>query len=544
MSNNQTKYSVQTTNDSFLKKGDTIQNIYRVESDPKFGGMGRVFRVHHTGWNVDLAMKQPRQELFQTEQQKEAFIHECDVWINLGLHPHIVSCYYVREIDGTPSIFAEWMNGGSLKEAIHSGTLYKGSTKEVLKRILDISIQFAHGLHYAHEQGIIHQDVKPDNLLLTADGTAKVADFGIANAKAKISDMNLNSFVGGTMVAQGNAYTPAYCSPEQKNNNELTRRTDIWSWAVSVLEMFMGECLWQDGTVAGRAFKDYFGSERISIPDNLKDLLENCFLEDEADRPHDFGNIEDELSLIYQNEIGSIYPRSEPKTASLTADNLNNRALSYLDMGKPEKAEKCWEEAIKVNPNNVRSQYNYGLHLWKSAKIDDMEAIRRLTSISTKDENYYYCLAKLQLARADAESAINIINEAIPIYGETEELKKVLDDAKEMIANDLDGRCIRTFVGHLDEVSSVCFNTDGKFALSGSKDNTIKLWNTKTGKCIRTFIGHTKIIYTVCFSPDNKFALSASGDDTMKLWNIETGDCVLTMTGHTKWVYSACFSSE
>jgi hypothetical protein len=83
-----------------IEKGNTIMGLYRIESDPIMGGLGRVFRVHHTGWKVDLAMKQPKREVFQTQQQKDNFKEECRHWINLGLHPNILSCYYVREIDG------------------------------------------------------------------------------------------------------------------------------------------------------------------------------------------------------------------------------------------------------------------------------------------------------------------------------------------------------------------------------------------------------------------------------------------------------------
>ncbi|MDR3142036.1 MAG: protein kinase, partial [Tannerellaceae bacterium] len=181
-----TENNAVSAEDVLIEKGATILGLYRVESDPIYGGMGRVFRIRHTGWNVDLAMKQPQKKLFQNEAQKQDFIHECDAWINLGLHPHIVSCYYVREVGGIPSIFSEWMDGGSLKGAINNGTLYDGNNETVSERILDIAIQFARGLHYAHEQQLIHQDVKPDNLLLSKTGEAKVADFGIANARAML----------------------------------------------------------------------------------------------------------------------------------------------------------------------------------------------------------------------------------------------------------------------------------------------------------------------------------------------------------------------
>ena len=173
-----------------ITKGTSLIDTYEVVSDAIKGGMGNVWKVHHNGWNTDLAMKRPQPKFFAegSEKRKEAFIHECESWINLGLHPNIVSCYYVRDISGVPTIFSEWMENGSLKNRIDDGTLYEGTEKEVQARLLDIAIQFARGLHYAHESKdhLIHQDVKPDNLLLTKNWEAKVADFGLAKARTQL----------------------------------------------------------------------------------------------------------------------------------------------------------------------------------------------------------------------------------------------------------------------------------------------------------------------------------------------------------------------
>src|SRR5207237_662269 len=132
-------------------EGDVILDLYKVMGVLGEGGMGQVYRVHHRNWNIDLAVKSPKPDFFQTERQKEDFIAECETWINLGLHPHIVSCYYVHTMGGSPRVFAECVEGGSLKDWIDSGRLYEGGPVKVLERILDIAIQFAWGLQYAHE---------------------------------------------------------------------------------------------------------------------------------------------------------------------------------------------------------------------------------------------------------------------------------------------------------------------------------------------------------------------------------------------------------
>ena len=374
------------------EKGQTILDTYTVESSPIHGGMGSVWRVHHKGWNVDLAMKRPQAKLFQSERQKENFILECEAWINLGLHPNIVSCYYVREIDGVPTIFSEWMENGSLENHIQKGTLYTGSEQQQQERLLDIAIQFARGLHYAHEQGLIHQDVKPDNVLLTEDWDAKVADFGLAKARAQLTVLegeNTSLDAGATVMAPSGGYTPAYCSMEQMDGKPLTRRTDIYSWAVSVMEMYLGERLWDNGVVAGLSCQDYLCETRVPVPDALRELLAKCMAIEAEERPHDFAELEDELKKIYRAATGSDYLRPVPTAAADTADSLNNRALSYLDIGKSEEAARLWETALKLSPNHPDSTFNRGLFQWRSGKINDVDFREQLMLYNKNNNNAF-----------------------------------------------------------------------------------------------------------------------------------------------------------
>jgi len=379
-----------------IKKGDTILDTYRVESDAIEGGMGSVWQVRHTGWNVDLAMKRPQPQCFSTEKSKADFIRECEAWINLGLHPNIVSCYYVREISGTPSIFSEWMDGGSLESAIQKGTLYTGTEREQRERLLDIAIQFARGLHYAHEAGLIHQDVKPDNVLLTNECEAKVADFGLARARAVLTiyegDPSTREFAdsGKTIFSPSGGYTPAYCSMEQMDGTELTRRTDIYSWAVSVMEMYIGSRPWANGVVAGLSCSGYFKQARVPIPEALEALLAQCLKSEPENRPHDFAEIEAKLNEMYEAETGSPYPRPVPKAAADTTDSLNNRALSFLDLGKPDEAEKCLLQALAKDASNPEAIYNRALLSWLSGKADDEAALRALSVIRLPERQKNY----------------------------------------------------------------------------------------------------------------------------------------------------------
>lgn len=375
---------------SVIRRGDTLAEIYQVLSDAHKGGMGAVWKVTRREWpDISLAMKRPKPDFFQTEKQKADFIRECENWINLGLHPNIVTCYYVSEIDGVPTIFSEWMENGSLEEHIREGSLYDGTKEAVRERLLDIAIQFARGLHFAHLNGLVHQDVKPDNLLLTREWDAKVSDFGIARARSLATalegDWTQPEFdIGTTQMAPGGGMTPAYCSPEQAARQLLTQRTDIYSWAVSVLEMYLGYKPWShngiySGPMVGIVCRDYFEMcTEHPIPEALRELLVGCLEQNPDQRPHDFEQVEAELLRIYRNETHKNYPRDSAEGIAVTADSLNNQAVSYLEIGQDDNALRCLEKAHSIDPNHAETMYNRALFEWRKGICTDMEVCRRL----------------------------------------------------------------------------------------------------------------------------------------------------------------------
>ena len=573
-----------------ITKGTSLIDTYEVVSDAIKGGMGNVWKVHHNGWNTDLAMKRPQPKFFAegSEKRKEAFIHECESWINLGLYPNIVSCYYVRDISGVPTIFSEWMENGSLKNRIDDGTLYEGTEKEVQARLLDIAIQFARGLHYAHESKdhLIHQDVKPDNLLLTKNWEAKVADFGLAKARTQLL------FEGAAHIAPTGGYTPAYCSFEQFLGKPLTRRTDIYSWAVSVLEMYIGKRPWKRGLDAGRNYSQYLNQVRNVVPQSLKDLLAECLAEKEEDRPHDFAVIEEKLKQIYREACSSDYPREDSDAAADTADSLNNRALSYLDLGKAEEAERLWEEAIEKKPDHLPSAFNRGLYQWRRAEIDDEELLRRITEAGKgnteqirvwKDKlekergisincNYrgagntvgdfshgshaaYMGTVSVAITK-DGSKAFTLADRVLQgwnvktgdcSFEQTIGEKKIVDCQKLMVVSS-DSSCVAFTDLH-----------DGRSIIGNPLANTTTLIiaSAENGTLLHKIEkAHYVPINGLCFHPDGRSVYTCTNDHTIIKWDVRTGKCVrelhsdellisaITIRRDGKMLYSVCGDSK
>ena len=359
-----------------IEKGNTVLDTYKVLSDAISGGMGSVWRVHHQSWNTDLAMKRPQPRFFAEggDAKKKQFIEECENWINLGLHPNIVSCYYVREIGGVPTIFSEWMDNGSLKDCIQDGSLYKGTEAEIQERILDIAIQAARGLQYSHENGLIHQDMKPGNLLLSKDWDAKVADFGLAKAKSNLGDSE---------TAKTSGYTLAYCPKEQSNGGKPEKWMDVYAWALTVLEMYAGKRLWETGVEAKKKFDTYKGQCKIAVPVEVYILLKSCIKE----KRDGFEDVINQISAAYQSKTGQRYSREAAKAAD-TADILNNQALSFIDLGMTDKAEQLLKQSAEMDGSLFLYHYNYALLRWNSRTISDKAFVEYLKYHADNSELY------------------------------------------------------------------------------------------------------------------------------------------------------------
>ena len=106
------------------------------------------------------------------------------------------------------------------------------------------------------------------------------------------------------------------------------------------------------------------------------------------------------------------------------------------------------------------------------------------------------------------------------------------------------GQCLKTLKGHSEYIYSVAFSPDGRRIVSGSNDKTIKIWDANTGQCLKTLKGHKNFVLSVAYSPDGTKIVSGSRDNTIKIWNANTGQCLKTLKGHSSWVNSVAYSPD
>ena len=196
---------------------------YQILEDIASGGQATVYRVWDTETGSILALKVMHPHLSRDASYVERFHREASMAASIK-HPNIIRIFEVGEEDGSHFMSMEY-----LPDSLHS--LIEAQGKLPLNRAVNIAYQLCQGLQAAHERGIIHRDIKPQNILLASDGTAKLTDFGIARA-ADLSTMTRTGMVMGT---------PHYMSPEQAKGLRVDIRSDLYSLGIVLYQMLTGE---------------------------------------------------------------------------------------------------------------------------------------------------------------------------------------------------------------------------------------------------------------------------------------------------------------
>jgi serine/threonine protein kinase len=206
--------------------GKTISH-YKILDKLGEGGMGVVYKAKDIKLDRVVAIKFLPQHLTTESVEKERFVHEAKAASALS-HTNVTTIHEIDEFEGQTFIVMEYCEGKTLRQIVEKETLS-------IKKVLDIAIQICEGLTIAHEKGIVHRDIKSDNIMLTPRGQVKIMDFGLAKLK------------GATKLTQSRTTlgTASYMSPEQAQREEVDHRSDIFSFGVVLYELLTGQLPFQ-----------------------------------------------------------------------------------------------------------------------------------------------------------------------------------------------------------------------------------------------------------------------------------------------------------
>jgi len=266
---------------------------YEILASLGAGGMGEVYRARDTRLGRDVAIKALPAEFSQDPERLARFEREAKLLATLS-HPNIASIYGLEEVAGARYLVLEFVEGETLGARLVRGAL-------PIDEAIDVAKQIAAGVEAAHENGVVHRDLKPGNAMLTPMGGVKVLDFGLAKSGAADRASSATNLAASPTMSFAPTRvgvilgTAAYMSPEQARGRHVDRRTDIWSFGCVLYE-----CLTGRQAFAGETVSDLIARILEREPDwsalpaattlRLRELLQRCLRKDARERLRDIGD--------------------------------------------------------------------------------------------------------------------------------------------------------------------------------------------------------------------------------------------------------------
>jgi len=289
-----------------LTAGSTFAGRYQIIEVLGKGGMGKVYRALDKKLNEEVALKLVKPEIASDKKTLERFSNELKIARKIA-HKNVGRMYELMEEKGTHFITMEYVPGQDLKGLIkQSGQLAAGTAVNIAKQVCE-------GLAEAHELGVVHRDLKPQNIMIDKEGNSRIMDFGIARS-LKAKGITAEGVIIGT---------PEYMSPEQVDAKETDQRSDIYSLGVILYEMVTGRVPFEGDTPLSVAVKQKTETPEdprklnSQIPEDLSRVILRCLEKDKGKRYQNAGELHSELDKIEKGipTTERIVPKRKPITS-------------------------------------------------------------------------------------------------------------------------------------------------------------------------------------------------------------------------------------
>lgn len=496
---------------------------YEILEELGRGGMGVVYRARQVGLNRIVALKMILSGAHAGDVAIGRFRIEAEAVARL-LHPNIVQIYEIGEVDRLPYFSLEYVEGGALDRRL-SGAPMKPAAAAALIATL------ARAIHAAHRAGVVHRDLKPGNILIAADGTPKISDFGLA----KRLDSKEGNTQSGSVLG-----SPSYMAPEQASGQTklIGPLADVYSLGAILYELLVGRPPFRAATPLDTVMQ-VVTSEPVppsrlqpGLPRDLETICLKCLQKEPGRRYPDAQALADDIGRFLSGEpiiarpAGAVlrmakWVRRRPAVAALTAAVLMVATVGFAGVvwqwkraeRQKDRAEQQKERAErqKLRAEDQRAK---ALSLSALAQRETERAEKALSSLETEKAKEDAQLYAAHVALAQQEWFANNVSRARELLAESPTSYRGWE------WNYLSNLCQAdklTLRGHGNWVMRVRYSADGKSIATLSTDQTARLWNAETGVLLKTVSTRGDLIG---ISPGADIAATADGSKVL-LWDLQ-----------------------
>jgi WD40 repeat protein/tRNA A-37 threonylcarbamoyl transferase component Bud32 len=554
-----------------------LRNRFRVISVlSDEGGFGRTYLAEDRDkLNERCVIKQlaPKvQGHWALKKAMELFQQEAERLQELGEHPQIPTLLAYFEQDNYLYLVQQFIDGQNLLKELQQRKIYSSSDiKEILLNLLPV-------LKFIHDKGVIHRDIKPQNIIRRRvshrstprkiRGNLVLIDFGSAKQFTAKVQMNMGTSIG----SQG--YSPI----EQLRDGAAYPSSDLFSLGATCFHLLTGVSPFKLWTENGYGWvQDWQKYLRSPLSTDLERVLDKLLQKDIHQRYQSASEVLADLTLKQQppprllsngtSAISSNLPPTQqpslPKQYIFIRNSMLLGAFILL-LGSGEFWYRQFRRLEMKISSSLSPPHSSATH--KEVVLDRNVPLGNFSLASTV-RGYSNAVLSIAISPDDRTIASNSGNgvkllsmvtgqeianlnghdnkvNVLAISPDGQFLASGSEDQTSKIWNLATGQQVRTLTGHSNSIHAIAFSQDGKTLADGGDDNTIKLWNLVTGQEINTIVAHSQAVRSLAFSPDGKTLASGSFDETIKLWNLETGQLIRTLLGHTDKIASIAISPD